>query len=51
MGKNRGSKYHPSRTSGMYKQRTARDFDENNKKRKKEPIKPLDLSRGDWSLK
>ncbi len=49
--KNRGGNFHPSRVSGHAKFLRAKDFNEEQaRKRKKRPIKPLDLSKGDWSL-
>lgn len=45
-----GHNFHPSRTSGIQKQIRARDADALKAKKKKKLNKPLDLSKGDWSL-
>lgn len=46
-----GHNFHPSRISNRAKMERKRAFDALAKKRNAPPIKPLDLSKGDWSLK
>lgn len=46
-----GHNFHPSRTSGIQKQLRARDWNEQHKKKRKPKLKPIDLSKGDWSIK
>lgn len=48
--KQRKGRYHASRTSGHQKFLRAKDYDEFKVKKKKVIVKPLDLSKGDWSL-
>ncbi len=47
--KGKGSNWHPARISGIQKQ--LREREANLKVVKSRPLKPLDLSKGDWSLK
>lgn len=47
--KAKGSNFHPARISGI--QKLIREREANKPKAKKAGIKPLDLSKGDWSLK
>lgn len=47
----KGSRYHPARVSGHAKFLRAKDYDEQQaRKRKKRPIEPVDMSKSDWSL-
>lgn len=49
MSGNRGSKFHPSRISGMQKQLRARDYNKSHAARKSRPIQPIDLTKNNWS--
>lgn len=44
-----GHNFHPSRISNQAKMERKRAFDKLNEKRKKKSIKPIDLTKSDWS--
>lgn len=49
--KSGGHNFHPSRISNRAKAERKRAYDAFIEKKRKPPLKPLDTSKGDWSLK